>query len=573
MRRRALVLIASVALGTIVSGCAGVPTNGAVHAGNPVPAAAGDEPLAIRQIARGPSHGQTPDDIVRGFLTASASIEDNHSIAREYLTAAASGSWDPSARVVVYDDNGTTFVGTPRATSRARVVPVRAPLLATIGPDGGYTVATSVARLNADIRLVQEQGEWRISNPPPGVILTRLGLTRSFEQLKVYFLDRTLDTVVPDDVFLEASSTALATALVRRLLRGPTTWLEPAVRTAIPPGTTLIGTAPIDDRGTVTVDLSQEVLASTSLQRAQLSAQIGWTLRQLPVVTRVHVLAEGSPIPGVPAFQGRDTWSSYDPSALSADATGYFRAGNRLRSVSGTPVAARVEVDGTTLDRVALSPSGTYAAGLLHAAGRTTLYVGSVETAPRAVLSNSAGFTPPSWDAGNELWTVELGAAPRLLVVRPPAKPVVVAAPELAGRVISAARISRDGTRLAVIAGVGAQRELLVGRVRTTGNDALRVEEFRRPGPELTAAKDLSWADPSTLAVLAVRRTGALRPWLVRVDGAELNPITTAGVLSYDEIAAAPGQPTLVESRGLVYSAQRGLWTVLGRGSQPAYPG
>jgi hypothetical protein len=44
-------------------------------------------------------------------------------------------------------------------------------------------------------------------------------------------------------------------------------------------------------------------------------------------------------------------------------------------------------------------------------------------------------------------------------------------------------------------------------------------------------------------------------------------------LVSFDAIAAAPGQPTLVESRGQVYAAERGLWTVKGPGSQPAYPG
>jgi hypothetical protein len=446
-------------------------------------------------------------------------------------------------------------------------------LLATIGPDGGYMVASPSARVHIDVRLVRQQGEWRISTPPAGVILTRLGLTRSFEQLKVYFLDRTLSTVVPDGVFLEASSTALATALVRRLLRGPSDWLGPAVRTAIPPGTTLIGTAPIDDRGTVTVDLSREMLGSTALQRTQLSAQLGWTLRQLPGINRLRLLVEGSPVPGVTALQNRDSWSTYDPIALSADALGYYRAGTQLRSVSGTPVAARVDVNGTTLDTVALSPSGSFAAGVLRSGTRTTVYVGSLESSPRPVVSSRVGFTAPSWDAGDEMWVMELGARPRLLVVRPQATPVVVAAPELAGRPIDAVRISRDGTRVAVIAGSGSRRELLIGRVRTNADGSLRVEAFRRPAPVLTGLIGVTWADPSTLAVLAVRRPGALRPWLVGVDGAEINPITTAGLTTYDEIAAAPGQPTLVGSRGLVYSAQRGLWTVVGRGSQPGYPG
>jgi hypothetical protein len=557
----------------VAAGCAGVPTSGSVQAGNPVPAAAGNEPLNINLIARGPSPGQKPDEIVRGFLTSSASVEENHSVARSYLTNMAAHTWNPAARVLLYDDTAPSLTQQARTTGRTSVVPLRAALVATIGSDGGYDIAAAGERLSVDLRLVQQGGEWRINNPPAGVILTRLGLARSFEERTVYYLDRTLDTVVPDDVFLPASSTAAATVLVRRLLRGPSAWVAPAVRSAVPTGTTLIGTAPVDDRGTVTVDLSREVLSSTALQRVQLSAQIGWTLRQLPGFNQVRLLVDGTPLPSVPAVQGRDSWASYDPAALSADKTGYYRRGTQLLSVSGIPLPGQLAVNGTTLDRVSLAPSGTYAGGLLRSGGRTTVYVGNLNNAPRAVLSSRAGFTPPSWDASDEMWTVERSATPRVVVVRPPGTSVTVSAPSLSGLRVDAFRVSRDGTRVAVVAGTGSDRALLVARIRTGTDGALRLDAFRRPAPELSAVTDVSWADPSTLAVLATNRAGPARPWLVRVDGAETNPITTAGLTSYDEIAAAPGQPTLVESRGLVYTAQRGLWTALGRGSQPSYPG
>jgi hypothetical protein len=345
------------------------------------------------------------------------------------------------------------------------------------------------------------------------------------------------------------------------------------VRSALPSGTNLIGTAPVDDRGTITVDLSLEVLSSSALQRAQLSAQIGWTLRQLPGFNQVRLLVDGTPLPSVPAVQGRESWSSYDPAALSADKTGYYRHGNQLLGVSGIPLAGQLAVDGTTLDRVALAPSGTYAGGLLRSSGRTTVYVGNLNNAPRAVLSSRANFTAPSWDASDEMWTVERGATARVIVVRPPGSSATVVAPTLSRLRIEALRVSRDGTRVAVIAGSGSSRELLIGRVRVGADGVLRLDAFRRPAPELTGVSTLSWADPSTVAILATNRAGPPRPWLVRVDGAETTTISTAGLTVYDDIAAAPGQPTLVSSRGLVYTAQRGLWTALGRGSQPSYPG
>ena len=67
----------------------------------------GIEPLA-------PEPGASPEDIVRGFIDASASTGRGHPVAREYLTPAAADSWA--------DDGGVTVIepGSPRSpASRA----------------------------------------------------------------------------------------------------------------------------------------------------------------------------------------------------------------------------------------------------------------------------------------------------------------------------------------------------------------------------------------------------------------------------------------------------------------------
>jgi hypothetical protein len=134
-------------------------------------------------------------------------------------------------------------------------------------------------------------------------------------------------------------------------------------------------------------------------------------------------------------------------------------------------------------------------------------------------------------------------------------------------------RISRDGTRVAVIAGSGHATELLVGRVRTTSDGALRLDGFRSPDPTLSDVGDVTWADPSTLLVLG-RASGAARiPWLVGIDGASVGAVTTSGLTAYGALAGAPGLPTLVASGALIYQAAHGLWAPVGRGSEPAYPG
>src|SRR4051794_12447973 len=195
-------LVALLVIGT--SACAGVPDHSSVREGNPLPAPAAEDPLDIRLLVRAAAPGASPTDIVRGFLTASASFDGNHAVGRTYLTTEAARTWDAADHVIVYDDSSASPVGAARATKRTTTVQLRAPELARIGRDGAYTVSPPSARLSADLKLVREEGEWRIANPPAGVMLTTLDLARSLQQLDVFFLTRGLDTVVPDQVYLSA---------------------------------------------------------------------------------------------------------------------------------------------------------------------------------------------------------------------------------------------------------------------------------------------------------------------------------------------------------------------------------
>src|SRR4051812_24242445 len=179
MRSRVRSLAAALAGGVVLVGCANVPDHGDVHPGNAVPQANTGEEETVRVIVHGPSPGDKPEDIVTGFLTASAGSETDHSVARTYLTLQAARTWQPNARALVYDGTPTSDAGPARTLGSARAVLFRVPLAATVGSDGGYTNAARGALLQVDFRLVQQRGEWRIANPPPGLLLTTDNLNRA----------------------------------------------------------------------------------------------------------------------------------------------------------------------------------------------------------------------------------------------------------------------------------------------------------------------------------------------------------------------------------------------------------
>jgi hypothetical protein len=99
MRQPAVVIAALVA--PLLAACAVIPTSGPIQQGAEVGVETTDQ--VIRVIARPPQSDMTPTEIVSGFLQASASFEDDHAVAREYLTPQAAVMWDPSINVSVYD--------------------------------------------------------------------------------------------------------------------------------------------------------------------------------------------------------------------------------------------------------------------------------------------------------------------------------------------------------------------------------------------------------------------------------------------------------------------------------------
>jgi hypothetical protein len=102
---------------TLVAGCANVPTSGLLqHTG--LPAGSGGQQSGsdcCGLIMRAPAPGWGPSLIVQNFLVAAASFANSHAIARQYLTRAASRSWQPGPGPAV-----TVIARPPQITSAQR---------------------------------------------------------------------------------------------------------------------------------------------------------------------------------------------------------------------------------------------------------------------------------------------------------------------------------------------------------------------------------------------------------------------------------------------------------------------
>src|SRR5699024_4798535 len=160
MRVRWLVLILAGAL--LLAGCVSFPESGPVTRG----IEGAPEPEAISLVADDPQPGDSPDQIVRGFLNgAAAGTTDDFTVARQYLTESTAEVWSPGAQVTVY--SGANLLEVEEVANGR--VDVTLAVTGTVDAAGVYTPAPADTTATLEFSLQQdEQDQWRIDELDDG---------------------------------------------------------------------------------------------------------------------------------------------------------------------------------------------------------------------------------------------------------------------------------------------------------------------------------------------------------------------------------------------------------------------
>lgn len=566
MRRRRLTWSAmAMALSPLVVACAAVPTSGPIYQGEDVGV---EEPnQVIRVIARPPRPGMTPTEIVSGFIEASASFEDDHAIARQYLTPSAALTWDAAAGSVVYEGvptvvpDGLTTVGLT-ATETGR-----------ISVDGRYQVAATGRIVDLSFTVEFLNGEWRIANPPPGLLLSRSDVDRAYRPYDVFFFDPTYQTLVPDSRLFPLSGPSAATALVRALVAGPSGWLAPAVRSSLPEGTTLAVDAVPVIEGIARVDFDPAVRLADDATRQAISAQVVWTLRQAPGVRFIDINAGGQPldVPGAANPQPINSWPDADPNSMPAGATPYGVVFGRAVKLDGTaplPVPGGSGLASPPLTGIAVSLDTSLVAGL-DADAR--LWIAPVSAGSTATLAiDEVGLSRPSFGGGESPWVVNSEGS--VLRAEPDGTTYTVPIDGLSAKAtVESIAISRDGTRAALIVRRG-ERSFVMVAVIALREGQPRLQSPVRVDNRLNSVTDVAWADSDTLAVLGA--DGAATPAVYLIDMARLQVRSIGAPAEPVRVGAAPGAAVLSSTvEGWIYTFTNGPWLREVRATSPAYPG
>lgn len=565
----------TLAVVTVISGCASlpssmtaqVPTAGPIEQGEVV--GVDPEDQFIRVIAREPRPGMSPTEIVTGFLDASASFEDGHAVARTYLTPEASQGWNTNEGVTVYD-------GLPMLTTMGAAVSMRATNAGSIAASGRFTVAAPGSEVRTSFFLEQVDGEWRISRVPQGLLLSQADVDRAFRTFNVFFFNPDFSMLVPDPRMVPVIGPGLATTLVRRLIAGPTSWLQPAVRTGFPVGVSLAIEAVTIEAGVARVDLTPNVLDADDRTRVALSQQLVWTLRQLPDVQAVDITAGGQlfTVPGVPSPQPRDAWPKVDPDAVPVGARGYATRPEgvvALGSDDVTPVPGPAGTGEVVLVDLAVSADSSSLSGIdpEGAVWRSRL----ADDATLIRVRDEGRASSLAYDGVDSVWVVD--ADEGLFAVSSAGLSSAIPVQGLTGRaVIQAVLPSRDGTRAAMIVRRGPRTELLLARVVRSPLSAsgITIEAPVRVESRLAEVSDVAWSGADTLSVIGSESAGSIQVFDVDLARGAVAP--NGSPQAPVSVAATPGRPTLVGAAdGLVYESIAGTWTERVRGSAPTYPG
>lgn len=586
--RAPVAVVAVVVLTLSASGCAALPGGGRVTTVKAQERSEQADESYVRPIPVAPQNNWNPGDIVSGFLAASASFDDDHKVAKEYLSNP--NGWRPGPRpsIAVFADRPSLKVNMTGGNEAN--VRIDGTQLGIITTDGQYTAVQK--NVQADYQVTRNaQHQWRISALPDSLgqsmLLNKSDVEQVFRTFNLYYFAPDKHTLVPSGVFLPlVSREDLPQRLVQAVISGPTSWLRGAVWSAFPRGTKLVGLSM--DKDVATVDLSKEA-ANGSIN--QMSAQLAWSLGPLSEVKQWRLRIEGRGVvtpDGKSEIQTFGDWQANAPDGPASDdhraymvgAAGHLSTLN-LNSYISMPLVTTAP---GRMVRPAVSPDQHEAAGLSPDGKQlliADLTANGVPHVLRTAKDSEGRFTPPCWDRQGTLWTVETSPGKSMLWKREQGKPLKpVWHWGLDGREIDALQVARDGVRVAVVAKIDGRKQVQIGRIAGSG-DHIDAGSFIPVSSELAETDDVSWRDYNTLAVLGRKTLDTqVLPYLMPVDG---SAVTSLGVGSLGEpqsIAAIPGGPVLIgtksSSHPLVchqssYRDRDSEWACSLAGSDPTY--
>ncbi|MCW2793453.1 MAG: hypothetical protein JWO76_2551 [Nocardioides sp.] len=533
-RRLAIAVVGCVSL-LLPAGCVRMPESGPVVEARSGGNTTVDEPAYI--VPKPPQPGDSPADVVKGFLDAMTAFPIEFTVARQFLSVDARASWNPGLETITYADASTPRGAPPRVSvtlTDADALDERGAWTGPV-PRSESVLPFPVAR--------DEDGEWRITEAPNALVVPETWFEQRYRQVAVYFFDPSARVLVPEPVFVPLGE-QLATTLTAALLRGPGPQLADVSRSFIPPGLKFSVSVPVSADGVADIALTGDVGQQTPQAIDLMLAQFTWTLRQEPSIRTVRVTIgdQAIQLPGQDSDVSVAQGGEYDPTGFQASSLLFGLREGLL--VSGPPDALEA-VDGplgTTrygLSEVAVNLNGTTAAAV-SGKGRSVLVapVRAPGKRVREIVSGATDLLRPAWDIADRLWLVDRASRGARVLVREAGRTTPVEVPGISSADVRHFLVSRDGSRLvAVVRRPGRGDALMVSRIRhdTQGRvlSATSAKRIAWQGEGSVAIRDIGWSGPTKVVALQALVGGQLfAVRTISVDGSPPGSDSLANTLT-----------------------------------------
>ena len=545
--RAVVAALAGLAL-VALAACASIPDSGPVRQGGPV--AQVNDPLDLDFNPSPPEKGATQQRIVQGFIDAASSPKNNFQIAREYLTHAMAASWNPDESVTVDDGRNRSYQD-QGSLWRVDVTPV-----ANLDSIGAYHPVASTAPVGLNYQLVKENGEWRISVAPDGVVIDDPTFRAVYAQQTLYFYSAGYGYLVPDARWFPARVASAATRVASSLLAGPAPWLNGAVTTAFPKGTQLAVPSVTTSGGVAHVDLSSEAAQADPAQLQRMQYQLEQSLGSL--AQSVELSVEGN-VQQIPSLSS-SALPIRDP---SVDAHPYLSRGDVFGPLNGDAVSALTglseKVAALHPTAVTLNASRDQAAVLAQAGAYSVRKNGD----PVRVDSRP-GLIGPSLDPSGWVWSVPSGSpgAIQVTAANGGEAHLITASWPGATSILTLA-VSRDGTRVAALLKTETGYSLMAAGIVRAGNGSPTslTDPVELAVPAATP-RSVAWTSDLTIAVLSATTGDATSIAQQTVGGDQTSTSgpsggrTIVGAAGLSPYVVLSGDGTLVAPTGTGWQAQ-----------------
>jgi hypothetical protein len=534
------------ALVMALTGCASLPMAGPVRIGpDLVPTSDGE---SFYYSPSSPVEGATQAEILSGFLAAGTGPQNDYAVAREYLSESIRSTWNPNQEMLIQRSSPAVKI------SNQDTAVIEVDVSAVVDADGKYQITPAGTSRILEFSFVLEDSQWRLSAAPDATVLIRPVFDVVFSPYSVFFVDRQKRYLVPELRWFPTTA-ATGTRLANALLRGASSWLKPAVVSAIPNGTRLSIDAVTVEDGVALVDLTARALVASRADRSLMKAQLDATLSQLPNVSEVAISIERS------RQDIQDT--SADSRALPVRLLGVLsESGLEIIQSSEEPFfrPGKDFFDLNGVSEIALSiQSGWVAALTENGVVRTR---GEQPGLDVELIDSRAAIAGISFDRQEYLWSISRSPGASIFAISVAGETNILSANWLSGRSIRGFAISPEGSKVALLVqGSGEAQVLVSGVVRDSSGQPIELAEPIQVASEATNPISVSWVDQ--LTIVTVNTADGSNTAVLTTIGGTSRTIPALARTKAIVAAGAGSQLYLLTESGELFSYRGSTWSPL----------